>query len=568
MDAARRRCWIAGAAIALAVTAAYGNSLRGEFVLDDRYSVLENPDVVRFLPLAETLLDFGFDDAPSAGRPLVGLSLVLNYKLGGFEPWGYHLFNLIVHALGGLALFGLVRRTLERVAAVRGVSLPLAGAVALVWAVHPLHSGAVTYISQRAEALMGLFFLLTFYCVVRGSASERPWRSWYPAALLACLLSVSSKEVGAAIPVLMVLYDRIYLAESWRGVWRKRGLLHAGLAASWLVTLGLLLTDPRPRSVALFGGLGITNWNYAATQCNAIAMYLGKLFWPHPLLVDYGWPMALEFRDFAASAALVLALGLAALWALIARPQLGFLGAWFFATLAPSSSVLPILTEIMAEHRMYLPSAAAIAAAVLGVWWLGQRAARVGWLRPIVARRLAVALLTVAVLAFLIRTHAQNALYYSEEGFWRHHVRWTPGNPRAFVSLGDAVLAADRPESLAEAIGHYRRALELASAIEVPRQPQLGIAAEKLASAHYTRRDYARAARYFRMALARSPERADLLASLGAALHSAGNPQAARRVLERSLERAPEGLTCPTQACRDGARLIRARSRAGEEADS
>src|SRR6185312_4252239 len=95
------------------------------------------------------------------GRPFLNLSLALNQAFGGTNPWGYHALNLAIHVLAGLTLFGLVRRTLE--AGRKGSALLPAFAAALLWTVHPLQTEAVTYIVQRAESAMGLFYLLTLY---------------------------------------------------------------------------------------------------------------------------------------------------------------------------------------------------------------------------------------------------------------------------------------------------------------------------------------------------------------------------------------------------------------------
>ena len=110
-------------------------------------------------------------------RPLVGFTLAVNYAIGGLEPWGYHAVNLAVHILAALVLFGLVRRTLpnprlrERIG---GAATALALVVALLWLLHPLQTESVTYVSQRAEALMGLFYLLTLYCTARACAPPPP----------------------------------------------------------------------------------------------------------------------------------------------------------------------------------------------------------------------------------------------------------------------------------------------------------------------------------------------------------------------------------------------------------
>ena len=160
---------LSGGIIAFAALVAYHNCFTVPFILDDVPSVIENPKIRHLWPIGDAL-------SPSkvslvGGRPLVNLSFTLNYALGAWNVWGYHALNLAIHVLAGLTLFGIVRRTLllpslrERFSpsAVR-----LALAVAVLWTVHPLQTEAVTYISQRCESLMGLFYLQTLYCFVRG----------------------------------------------------------------------------------------------------------------------------------------------------------------------------------------------------------------------------------------------------------------------------------------------------------------------------------------------------------------------------------------------------------------
>src|SRR4029077_15512000 len=127
--------------------------------------------------------------------------------------------------LAGLTLFGLVQRTLLRPALhprFGADALPLALAVALLWTVHPLQTESVTYIVQRAESLMGLFYLLTLYCFVRSLDSPAPNR-WQALCFAACLTGMATKEVMVSAPLLVLLYDRTFAAGSFRAAWQQRG---------------------------------------------------------------------------------------------------------------------------------------------------------------------------------------------------------------------------------------------------------------------------------------------------------------------------------------------------------
>ena len=172
------------------------------------------------------------------GRPVVSLTLAINYALGGMNVWGYHAVNLAIHILAAWTLFGVMRRTLllpalqERFGS---AATPLALAAALLWTIHPLQTESVTYVIQRTESLVGLFYLLTLYCVIRGAdvrpASDRPGTRAPSAA--SCLLGMATKEVMVTAPLIVLLYDRTFLAGSFREAWRRRCGLYLALAATW-----------------------------------------------------------------------------------------------------------------------------------------------------------------------------------------------------------------------------------------------------------------------------------------------------------------------------------------------
>ena len=373
------KVWAAAGLLVMAVIAAYGNSFHGPFILDDTPSIVENPSI-RHLGSAQVLTA-----PPEAltvvGRPVPNLSLAINYALGRLTVEGYHAVNLAIHILAALVLLGLVRRTLllPALAARFGpASTGLALAVALVWALHPLQTESVTYIIQRAESLVGLFYLLTFYCLVRGATSAQGW-VWYAAAVGACALGMASKEVMVSAPLVALLYDRLFISGSFKEGLRRRWGWYLALAATWAI-LGLLVYLSVGRGGSAGFGLGLTAWEYARTQFGCIIHYLRLAFWPNPLVLDYGGSTvssAAEIVPYAIGVGLLLA---ATAVALAWRPKWGFLGVWFFAILAPTSSIVPLVGQTEAEHRMYLPLAAVVTLVVLAAYAalerLGRRAAQ------------------------------------------------------------------------------------------------------------------------------------------------------------------------------------------------
>ncbi len=433
----RRTIALAGTAIVIAAVAAYHNSFSGPFIFDDESAVTNNSSIRHlasvFLPRPNTT---------TGGRPLVQLTFALNYAWGGLNVWGYHAVNLLIHALAGLTLFGIVRRTLR--GPVLGprfgaAARPLALAISVIWVVHPLQTETVAYITQRCESLMGFFYLLTLYCFIRGMESTAQTR-WQTASVLACFLGAISKEFIVTAPLLTLIYDRTFVAGSFREALRRRWRYYLGLADTWLL-LAALMVSVRQRDAGF--GLGVTWWDYALTSCRSIALYLKLAVWPHPLVLDYGtdiirhpaeiWPYA------SVLAALVVGTGIA-LWR---WPAAGFAGAWFFIILSPSSSVVPLVGQPTAEHRMYLPLAAIIS---LGVLWLY---AKIG--------RYSVHVLFAAAVGFGWLTVQRNHDYRSELGIWADTAAKCPDNERALENLGLAL--AKTPGRLSEAMADYKKAL-------------------------------------------------------------------------------------------------------------
>ncbi len=466
----RRRAAAVSPLLALLLLAAggwaYSSSFAGVLVFDDVASISSNPHIRSLWPLTKAAS--APRDTTVAGRPVAALTLALNYALApadarnalttpgpGSSPEdrdaflrnirGYHALNLAVHLLAGLALFGVARRSLLAPALRERFgrsATPLAFLVALIWIVHPLHTESVTYVVQRVESLMGLFYLVTLYCAIRAAEPGRRRRWWAGASMVACALGMGSKEVMVTAPLMVALWD-LLIGMDRRGRWP----LYAGLASTWLILAALMAGNPRPGSVG-FGLGGWTWWSYLQTQAAVVVHYLRLAIVPVPLVFDYEWPRAASFADVALPALLLVTFLALTVAAVVRRHPAAFAGAWFFIVLAPSSSILPIPTEVAAEHRMYLPLAAVVALAVLAFHALAQRvlsarsaAGTARW--PPAELATLVAGLAVAA-AFGTTTHARNLDYHSDEALMRDTVEKRPSNIRARVALGADLVAAGR----------------------------------------------------------------------------------------------------------------------------
>ncbi len=450
---------LGGSLLVVAVFAAYAHTLAAPFVYDDGPAILDNLTIRRLWPLTDVLLPQAEGGLTVSGRPVLNLSFALNYAISGHAVWSYHAANILIHAASALLLFGLVRRTLTRGATAPEAAetspsahaQPIAVAIAGLWALHPLQTQAVTYTVQRAESLMGFFYLLTLYAFARGvgvslEATNRPRfgrRSWFGLTVAACALGMGTKEVMATAPLLVLLYDRTFVAGSFRAAWRERRGFYCALAATWLLLGALVLSTGGNRGGTVGLGVGVPLWAYPLTQFQAIARYLGLAVWPDPLVFEYGTFWVERAGDVLPFSAIVLPLLAGTVFALWRRPALGFLGAWFFAILAPTS-LAPGTIQMIVEHRMYLPLAAVVTLVVFGLHrWLGPRASY---------------LLGLAAVGCALLTALRNHDYRSHLALWGKTVAQRPDNPRAREGLAEAYAALGR---LDEAIAQHTVAVRL-----------------------------------------------------------------------------------------------------------
>ena len=428
------------AVIVLAGAAAYATSFSGPFLFDDQTAVVTNPQIRQLSPLSVPLSPP--HDTPVAGRPLVNLTLAVNYAMGGLDVRSYHVTNLAFHLLAALAVFGIVRRTLRlrsMPAEMTSHADGLALVCALIWTLHPLNTEVVDYIAQRSESLMGLCYLLTLYCSIRAHDQPEGWR-WRIAAVAACGAGMASKESMVTAPLMVALYDRAFLYPSLGAAFRARRTLYLGLALTGVGLAGLLLG--KPRATVGFEA-GVDPWTYFLNQLGLIGRYLWLSVWPRSLVIDYGLPKALGVGDIVVPGLIVAALAVLTVAVLRFRPALGFLGLWFFLTLGPTSSVVPIATEVGAERRMYLPLIALVVLGVVGVF-------RLLATRHLQGSRVPVAVAGVVCLVLAAGTVARTQEYQTVRSIAQTTVDRYPHGRARFALANELIAAGQHPEGLAQ----------------------------------------------------------------------------------------------------------------------
>ena len=448
---ARRRA-VAIAAIVAVTVAAFANSLAGDFVFDDVCEIADNQALGRLWPPWEPLTAGNRNPA----RFLPTLSFAVERRLWGVDPRGYHVTNLAIHVAAALALFDVAQVTLRspRLAGRFGRhAVPLAAAIAAVWAVHPLQTQAVTYVYQRIESLCGMCCLVSLAAFARAAAGGWPVR-WTAACVAACAAAMACKENAVVLPLVILAYDWFFVACVPAEIAARRRL-YAALAATWAILAVQLLAQAGHYQE--FHDVRHPPLAYLLTQPGVILHYLRLAVWPAGLCLDYEWPLVRSAGGvILPGAVLVAALAATAAGTRRRRPW-AWLGVAFFLTLAPTSSLVPV-AAVAAEHRMYLPLAAMVAAVVLAVFAAAGPpiSATAGAARP---RAWALGLAAAVVACGLAAaTRQRNDVYRSREAIWEDVRVKRPRNFRGHSFLAERAFHAG---DTAAAERHAERAARL-----------------------------------------------------------------------------------------------------------
>ena len=556
----------------LLAAAAYARVLHGEFVFDDARVVKGN----QALGDPAAVLGRFTDSLLHGGRPTTEVTFALTHAIGGPNPLAFHAGNLLLHLLVVVLVFVFTREVLRL--AGRGPSPGIALAVSGIFALHPVQTQAVSYVSQRSEVLASGFYLATLLLLLRAARPGGwPGRVLAGASALATFtFGMGAKAIVATAPLSWLLLVTLVPPAGERRSptsWRSRLLL---LAPAVLV--GILLVQGAVRAVvgrpdAGFSVPGLTPWTYFLTQLRVVATYVRLLAWPAGQNADWsvkvssgaGDPAVLGAGAFLAA----MLLGAVLLWRRSRRGTgpgaadgraAAFGVAWFFLLLAPTSSFFPI-ADLLVEHRVYLASWGLFLAVVLGADRLLDRVAP--------GRRALVATTVLGATFCLLATATwrRNAVWEGELVFWRDAVEKSPGKARPRQGLGTALvrsgdvaggvaefsagLARVPPEASAlrlallhnlgnaliklgrpaEAVEPLRRAVEL-DPNEVPPR-------EGLALALWRTGDLDGAIREARGALDRKPDSAPAALVLGQALMGRGDEAGAVRWLEQAVRASP-----------------------------
>lgn len=343
--------------IAVMVLIAYSNTFTATFHFDDTPSISDNPTIKRVTMENITQLLMG-------NRPVVYLSLMLNYQLGALNVVGYHIFNIGVHIINSMFVYLLMLWTLEMPllsAAYQAKAKRMALFGALLFAVHPVQTESVTYIITRTELLATCFYLATFLLFIKGVKTKK--FGYHFGAFFTAVLAMGSKEWAVTLPALLLVYDFLFLSEGKLKPIASRWVTYVMVTIPWVLAFRNLNLFSSTSSSGIGFHVsttsGITAQTYILTSLNVIWTYIRLLLLPINQNLDYDYPIAQTLFEFPTLLSLIghLVVVAGAFWLYRKKNRLliPFGVAWFYIGLSPTQSIVPIV-DVIFEHRVYMPS--------------------------------------------------------------------------------------------------------------------------------------------------------------------------------------------------------------------
>lgn len=398
----------------------------GQYVFDDLPAIEASPELHAGDWWGAA---FSEDHHPLANRLLSCWTLAMDFRVFGPGPFGPHLTNLILHLTAGLLVLAVVRALLVspnlagRFSRARATWLGIA--VATIWVAHPLAGDSVAYATQRSTLLVSGFLLVAMWSTLRAASSQRPLL-WRAAGVLAVACGMASKEDMVVAPLVLVLWERAFVVPSWAAL-RTRGWYLVALASTWSLLAFCMALGPANLTVGYHTVPAATAWQWLLTQAGVLIHYLRLVVVPTPLRGAYDWSVVTSVGPAILPGLAVLALVATTVRLLATNPCSGFPGALFFLMLAPTSSVMPIITETVAERRMYVPMLAVLVPLVL----LGDRL-----LRARSAERWGPILVVATAVGLGLLSRQRVAVYAEPASFWADAFAKRDPTARGFLAAG------------------------------------------------------------------------------------------------------------------------------------
>jgi tetratricopeptide (TPR) repeat protein len=432
----------------------YSHTFQSPFTFDDS-QILDNYYITHNDLSFESLSNIS-SLTHSKRRMLPNISFAVNYYLGGADVWGYHLGNILVHILTAFFFYLLARTTLTLPSMAGRVRRPaeIALVAALVWAVHPLQTNAVTYIVQRMTSMAALFYIIALFCYVKARIINgiTPKILFFAATVLFGVMALFSKENSGMLPIMIGGYELFFLQRPGSRPLNRKIIMGLGGALMLFVLICLLLLGTNPLAGILngFDHREFTLGQRLLTQTRVIFHYLTLLVLPLPSRLNLAYDYQLSTGLLAPPQTLLAIVGLAGLALLIfflyRRDRLtSFALFWFLGNLVVESTIIPL--ELIFEHRMYVPAMFLILSATAWCYRLTDK-------RTVTPR-----LIVVGIMALLcVFTWQRNAVWKNEITLWTDVVEKSPGSLRGYGNLG---LAYSKSKKYATAEQYLHKAIAI-----------------------------------------------------------------------------------------------------------
>lgn len=503
--------------IPLVALIGYFPTLRAPFIYDDKSLIVENESIKSLAHPERFFIErksFSAKNDFIIYRPLATLSFALNYALGKFNPMGYHLVNLLLHAINGILLFYLLRLILKN-------SL-LSLIAALLFVCHPLQTEAISWISGRCNGLFLLFYLLSFICFVRWRQGERAMTGYF-ISLAGYALALLSKEMAVLLPAVLLVYDYHFLPRNTVSIKKqiKIYLPFLFIAVAYLLIRYNVLG--RTSQTGYWGG-GI--FPTVLTMSKAVVFwYLQLAFLPVRLSVDHLVPLSFSIREPWVLISFLVILGIAIGTMLLYKRNryLSFGVFWFFLNFLPVSNLIP-LQAIAAERFLYLPIIGFLIVLVWGIHRLVTNHAPPNLNRP--------ALLTIfpGLLVFYSAVSIHRNFQWADEyAFWSSTLKVSPCSVPAHINLG--LWYHEK--------GEYDKAVE-EYLIAIKYDPNRAIAHSNLGDTYQKKGLYAEAIREYVIAAGITPDLFEAYNNSGNAYKRQGNFAQAIEQYKKAIEVRPD----------------------------
>ena len=425
----------------------YANVIHGEFQFDDDKGIADN---IRIKDLGNFFKTTSPFSVLTSGRPVTDLTFALNYHFGRLDPIGYHIVNILLHIAVSILVYFFIKKTLL-LSNFRHSFSPekIALFISAVFAVHPINTQAVSYISQRAEVLSALFYLASLLLFIKAVEQKSFLRisSFYLPAAAAFLLSLSSKTTAVSLPFVLLTYDYWFFPE--RSL-NKRIKFYGPLIACVLVFSIFYISRLGMSQEIGFSIREITLSQYLLTQFRVILTYMKLLLVPVSQNLDYDYQISKSLFEVRTLLPAIFIFCLIALSFIFRKKHqlISFGILWFFLLLAPTSSVIPV-TDVIYEHRVYLASIGFFLSICFSGLWLLEIAGKRYFNKT--KNVIAVLIAVFLIASFSYATQRRNEVWKTRLGLWSDVAAKSSGKPRAHFNLGHALLEKGRyPEAIQE----------------------------------------------------------------------------------------------------------------------